>query len=82
MLQWQAHRTVYSLTVLPVSYDLTRRSTVGIWEERERGRVEGGERRTPIQNISLAILGHMEKQEMKIKWKLETGNWEWDQRTQ
>ena len=48
-----------------------------IWEEREGRRVEreGG---IPVQNlhycinIKHVILGHMEKQEMEIKWKLET----------
>ena len=56
--------------------------------ERRR-RVERGEGGISVQNlyccinIKHAILGHMERQEMEIKWKLETetGNWKWDQRT-
>ena len=84
ILQGQAHGTVCSLTVLPVRYDLTRRGTVRIWEEREGRRVEGGGG-IPVQNlhccinIKHVILGHMEKQEMEKEiengnWKLETGN--------
>ena len=53
MLQGQAHGTVRSLTVLPVRYDLTRRSTVRICigagkeggeRREEEGREEGGRR--------------------------------------
>ena len=52
-----------------------------IWEEIEGGgwRVETGRRRNTRTEFSLlyAILGHMGKQEMEIKWKVETetGNW-------
>ena len=45
MLQGQAHRTVWSLAVLPMSYDLTRGGTVGIWRRerrKERERKGGG----------------------------------------
>ena len=63
-------------------------SSSEIWSDEKRhsedlggergGRVERGEGGIPVQNlhycinIKHVILGHMEKQEMEIKWKLET----------
>ena len=42
VLQWHAHGTFRSLTVLPMRYDLTRGGTVGIWRERRREETERG----------------------------------------
>ena len=81
MLQWQAHRTVWSLTVLPVRNDLTRRGTVRIWEEREGGGWREGGGGIPVHcciNNKHAILGHMEKKWNEIMtWnrnEMKTGN--------